>query len=135
MSAIISPKPWKQVKRSKQGSKDAVRNLEVGKGGKSFKADGANVGINRNPSGSQYENGTSGRGAGPHRDKRSGSAIAFDGFVTDISGHPARKGRNARGSKDKPISVSNAEPKLRSFKGANAGPGGKTRFRPGGGNR
>jgi hypothetical protein len=132
MSAIISPKPWKQVSHD---TKRAIEGGGKGKGGKSFKADGANVGINRNPSGSQYENGTSGRGAGPHRDKRSGSAVAWDGFTPDISAHPARKGRNARGSMEKPVSVSNAEPKVRSFKGANAGPGGKTRFRPGGGNR
>jgi hypothetical protein len=128
---IISPEPWKLVKRA---TKRAIEGGQRGKGGKSFKADGANIGINRNKSGSQYENGTSGRGKGPHRDNRSGSAMAWDKFSPDISAHPARKGRNPQGSKEVP-KMTKSEPKRRSFKGANAGPGGKTRYRPGGGNR
>lgn len=131
MSGIISPAPWKQIHRD---LKRKIEGGERGKGGKSFKADGANVGINRNPSGSQYENGTSGRGQGPHRDKRSGSAIAWDKFSPDISAHPARKGRMSDGDHLVPR-VTKSEPKIRFYKGANAGPGGKTRYRAGMGNK
>jgi hypothetical protein len=129
MVKVKSPKPWNFPSND---TKRPIEGGKRGKGGKSQKAEVARP--NRNPSGDQHEMGTSGRGKGPHRDNRSGSARAWDRFVPDISAHPARRGRNAQGSKEKP-KLTNSEPKVRSFRGANAGPGGKTRYRPGGGNR
>lgn len=120
-SGIISPQPWKHVKRNKSVDNERPQG---GKGGYSHKADGANVSMNRNPSGSQYEPGTSGRGKGPNRNSVSGDAMAYDKFVSHIAAHPARKGRNPQGSKDS-VKLTNSEPKKR----------GVGRYRPGMGNR